>query len=396
MMDPESLKWSEQLPDSIGVGSILAQAGAHMEVGDLEAARLTLAKFLEVDPFNLLAHEALVQIYLLAGDSAMAYKEQTRRAILLAGISGPRADCARAHATLLYGEMPQGWDLYEARLRVPGLIRPERNFTHPCWNGEAFPGKTVLLHYEQGLGDTLMFVRYASRVKALGGRVLLAAQKSLADLVATCPGIDEVIPRGSPVPPFDFHFPLLSLPWLFRTELASIPAEIPYLRVPSQVPNRLALAEQLALGEGCIRVGLAWQGSSDHPRDSERSIPAPTLSPLADLRGVTWYSFQRENSSVAPFPGILPLGPHLNSFSDTAFALSTMDLLISVDTAVAHLAGALGIPTFLLLTNIPDWRWLMDRDDSPWYPTFRLYRQINGGNWDEVVQRLVSDLHGDA
>jgi hypothetical protein len=363
-----------------------------LERGDLDAAKAVLQQILDSDPSDLVAHEILVQLYLLTGNPALAHKEQTRRALQLAGMSGPRADCVWAHATLLYGEMPRGWDLYEARLAAPGLTMPERHFTHPRWDGGPFPGKTLLLHYEQGLGDTLMFVRYAPRVKALGGRVLLAAQQPLADLVATCPGIDEVIPKGGAVPPFDCHFPLLSLPWLFQTDLASIPAEIPYLRVPAHVPNRQGLMEQLALGEGRIRVGLAWKGSGDHPRDGDRSIPPASLAPLAALPGVAWYSFQREEELLDPFPGILPLGHLLSTFSDTAFALDSMDLLITVDTAVGHLAGALGIPTLLLVTNIPDWRWLMDRADSPWYPTLRIYRQPVPGDWNSVVQCLLSDL----
>jgi hypothetical protein len=396
MVDPEHSREPGNAEDPAEVEVLLAFTGRLLEQGDLKAARSLLEKLLNEDPGNLVAHEVLVQVHLLAGSPALAHKEQTRRALFLAGMSGPRADCVWAHATLLYGEMPRGWDLYEARLAAPGLTMPERHFTHPRWDGEPFPGKALLLHYEQGLGDTLMFVRYASRVKALGGRVILAAQGPLADLVATCPGIDEVIPKGGPVPPFDLHFPLLSLPWLFRTDLASIPAEIPYLRVPSHVPNRQGLLDRLAQGEGRIRVGLAWKGSGDHPRDAQRSIPAATLSPLAVLPGVAWYSFQREDDLVDPFPGILPLGHLLSTFSDTALALQAMDLLITVDTAVAHLAGALGIPTLLLVTNIPDWRWLMDRDDSPWYPTFHIYRQQTPGDWPEVIQRLVSDLQGGA
>jgi len=370
----------------------MATAGRLLEQGELGAARSALVQLLEWDPGHLLAHEALLQAYLLMGKPALAHQEQTRRALYLAGTTGPAADCVWAHARLLYGEMPEGWDLYEARLRAPGLTMPQRHFTHPRWDGEPFQGKTLLLHYEQGLGDTLMFVRYASRVKALGGRVLLAAQGPLSDLVATCPGIDEVIAKGSPVPPFDVHFPLPSLPWLFRTELASIPAEIPYLRVPRHVPNRLALTELLAPRSGRLRMGLAWKGSSDHPRDAQRSVPPDCLNPLAQLPGVTWYSFQRESDLADPLPGILPLGHLLSNFSDSAFALEAMDLLITVDTAVAHLAGALGIPTLLMVTNIPDWRWLMDRVDSPWYPTLRLYRQPVPGDWNSVVQNILTDL----
>jgi hypothetical protein len=392
MVDPEQSRRLESLQSSPGVKTPLALAGRLLEQGDLGTARSVLEQALEGDPGNLVAHEALVQVHLMAGDPALAHKEQTRRALFLDGRSGPAADCVWAHATLLYGEMPRGWDLYESRLLAPGLTMPQRHFTHPRWDGTPFPGKTLLLHYEQGLGDTLMFVRYARQVKALGGKVLLAVQKPLADLVATCPGIDEVIPKGGPVPPFDFHFPLPSLPWLFRTDLASIPAEIPYLRVPAQVPNRQALTERLALGEGRLRVGLAWKGSSAHPRDAQRSMPSACLSPLAELPEVTWYSFQREDDLVEPFPGILPLGHLLSTFSDTAFALNAMDLLITVDTAVAHLSGALGVPTLLLVTNIPDWRWLMDRVDSPWYPTLHIYRQPRPGDWDDVIRQVVDDL----
>lgn len=320
----------------------------------------------------------------------------SRRALVLTGISGPRAECAQADASLLNGDLPLGWDQYEARFQVPGLITPERHFTHPRWDGKPFPGKTLLLHYEQGLGDTLMFVRYAPRAKAMGGTVLLAAQAPLADLVATCPGIDEVIPKGTPPPPFDVHMPLLSLPWVFRTDLASIPAEIPYLKVPARVPNRQAITDCLALSEGRIRVGLAWKGSGDHPRDLERSIPPEGLVPLAALPQVAWHSFQREDGLEAPFSGIRSLGPLLSNFSDTACALSAMDLVITVDTAVAHLAGAMGIPVLLLVTFLPDWRWMLERDDSPWYPTMRIYRQATPGDWEGVIRRVVADLEGGA
>lgn len=303
-----------------------------------------------------------------------------------------RAVWDQSFATLVRGQLPLGWDQYEARLKVPGLITPQRAFTHPRWDGRPFPGRTLLLHYEQGLGDTLMFVRYAPMVKALGGTVLLAAQAQLADLVATCEGLDGIVPKGTAPPPFDVHFPLLSLPWLFRTDLVSIPAEVPYLRVPDRVPHREDLDEVLARGEGRIRIGLGWQGSPAHPRDRERSIPAPTLAPLAALPHVAWYSFQREEGLELPFPEVQDLGDLLGDFSDSAHAVAAMDLVITVDTALVHLAGALGVPALLLLTAVPDWRWLLDRADSPWYPTVRLYRQPRPGDWDSVVRRVIADL----
>jgi hypothetical protein len=370
----------------------MIQAKTWIHQGDLASARSALEKVLEGNPGHAAASGMLIEVHLLAGNPGLAHQEEIRQALFVRGITGPNADCYRAHAALLYGDMPKGWDLYESRLLVPGLTMPERHFTHPRWDGKPFPGKTLLLHYEQGLGDTLMFVRFASQVKALGGTVILAAQKSLAELVATCEGIDVVVPRGSPPPPFDLHFPLLSLPWLLRTDLTSIPDEIPYLRVPVQVPNRQRIAGVLAASEGMIRVGLVWQGSPDHPRDSERSIPSASLLPLDALPGVVWYSFQREEVLEVPFPDILPLGHLMSNFSDTAYALSAMDLVITVDTATAHLAGALGVPTLLLVTSVPDWRWMMNRDDSPWYPSLRLYRQPKPGDWDAVVQSVLSDL----
>jgi hypothetical protein len=321
-----------------------------------------------------------------------AQRDTVRRMLLKGRAPDPRAECDRAYATLMNGDMPSGWDQYESRLQVPDLITPKRYFTHPRWNGDPFPGKTLLLHYEQGLGDTLMFVRFAPQVKARGGRVVLAAQAALADLVATCQGIDEVVPKGTPPPPFDFHMPLLSLPWLFRSDLNSIPGDIPYLRTPRLVPSRSEIERLLARTKEPIRVGLAWKGSEFHPRDSERSIPSKTLEPFQGLPGAAWYSFQREEGLELPFAGIQDMGRLLSNFSDTAFALEAMDLLITVDTAVAHLAGALGIPVLLLVTYLPDWRWMKGRDDSPWYPTMRIYRQLTAGDWNAVVQRVMADL----
>ncbi len=318
-------------------------------------------------------------------------------------VPSPATPSARAYLEfeqgfldLLFGRMPQGWEGHEARLRIPGLVGPTRTFTQPAWKGESFAGKTLLLCYEQGLGDTLMFIRYAPLAKALGGQVILEAQPSLAAVAATCPGVDRVIPRGEPLPPFDLHASLLSLPWLFRTDLSTLPAEIPYLDVPTLVPHRQVLSELLALTQGRTRIGLVWAGNPGHKRDGERSISASTLAPLGALPGVTWFSFQLGRTDVPPLPNMISLAPLLGDFSDTAYALSGMDLVITVDTALAHLAGAIGIPTLLLLTFQPDWRWMLDREDSPWYPSLHLYRQPRMGDWDSVIRRLVADLAPEA
>lgn len=368
----------------------LALAECLIKKEDLTGARAQLAKAVELDPGNPSAHQYLGQIFHRLG-LWPEYREEIQR-FLLTDPTSSYVEYELGFLNLLFGNMTQGWQGYEARFKLPGLVGPERHFTEPRWQGEAFPGRTLLLHYEQGFGDTLMFVRFAPQVKALGGRVLLAAQAPLADLVATCQGVDEVIPHGAPLPPFDLQSPLLSLPGVLHTNLASIPAEIPYLDVPDRVPNREQISAMLARTPGAIRIGLVWTGSSLHKNDLVRSLPAAALRPLAGLPGVAWHSFQLGVEDSAPLPGIIPLAPLLSNFSDTAFALRGMDLVITVDTALAHLAGALGMPTFLLVPFSPDWRWLLGREDSPWYPTMRIYRQPEPGDWDGVIRQILDDL----
>jgi hypothetical protein len=218
------------------------------------------------------------------------------------------------------------------------------------------------------------------------------AQKELAGLAGTCPGVDQVLTIDDPIPPFDLLAPLLSLPRIFRTGLASIPCEVPYLDVPPQVPNRQAIAQVLAGSHGRVRVGVSWAGSATHTRDAERSLPPGAFAPLAALTGVAWHSFQLGRDDAPPLPGLVHLGPLLQNFSDTAYALSGMDLVITVDTALTHLAGAMGIPTLVLLAFGPDFRWMLERADSPWYPSLRLYRQPVPGDWDSVFRAVARDL----
>lgn len=374
------------------VDAILEHADALIRQGCTQEARQALHRVLKGSPGNRLAHMLLNHAAVMDGDLGAL-----RRAVELQySLPIPPEIVALnlSYLTLRLGELPLGWDQYEARWRVPGLVKPERKFTQPRWNGEPFPEKTLLLHYEQGLGDTLMFVRYAKQAKALGGRVLLDAQVPLADLVATCPGLDEVILHGAPLPAFDLQLPLLSLPQVFRTDLNSIPADIPYLDIPERVPNRERILRTLAESVGQTRIGLVWAGSPTHKDDLQRSLPPLTLGALRAIPGVAWYSFQIDCVEQSPLPGLVILDPLLRNLSDTAFALSGMDLVITVDTAIAHLAGAMGIPTLLLLPFYPDWRWLLGRTDSPWYPSMRLYRQSIPGDWEGVLGRIVSDLTG--
>lgn len=354
-LDQEIRKVIEQKPNSLDVHKSVT--GTHYNLGRWAEFKAEIERFRKVEPTS---------VYLDFEESLMH---------------------------LLFGNLLLGWARYEARLMVSGELRlKKRAFAQPAWQGEPFVGKTLLLWSEQGLGDTLMFIRYLPLVKALGGRVILETWPALVEVSQTCQGADRVVPMHAPCPSFDLQASLLSLPHILQTDLASIPAEVPYLDVPDAVPNRQALLEHLGLAGDSTRIGLVWAGSPGHVRDFERSVPASSLAPLAALSGVAWFSFQLGRSELPPLPNLISLAPFLKNFSDTAYALSGMDLLITVDTAVAHLAGALGIPTLLLLAFQPDFRWLLGREDSPWYPSLRLYRQTAYGDWESVLRQVVSDL----
>ncbi len=365
-------------------------ARCHWKRGHLDEALAILEPAVGQDSANPMITKFLIDIYIQQGKWPELHREMLRRVSL--DYSGAELAWELSCVNLLFGAMPLGWEQHEARWRYSGFTTPKREFPQPLWQGEPFAGRTLLLHCEQGFGDTLMFVRYASMVKQLGGQVFLLAQPELAELVATCPGVDGVFSDQGSLPPFDVHLPLLSLPHIFRTELASIPASIPYLHVPENVPNRNALCERIARSQGQTRVAISWVGNPAHAGDAQRSIPRDAFLPLQALPNVAWYAFQHGVSEVPPLSGIDSLAPLLHNFSDSAYALSGMDLVITVDTALAHLAGALGIPTLLLVTYIPDWRWLMGRDDSPWYPSLRIYRQTNARNWDTVIRQVLTDL----
>lgn len=365
-------------------------ARCHWKLSQPEQALAVLGPAVEQDPANPVVTRFLIDVYIQQGMWPELHREMLRRAN--ADYSGAELAWELCCVNLLFGAMPLGWDQHEDRWSHPGLTNPRREFPQPLWKGEPLMGKTLLLHCEQGFGDTLMFVRYAPLAKQLGGKVLLLVQPELAELVATCPGVDGVFSEEGWLPPFDVHLPLLSLPHVFQTDLASIPASIPYLDVPDRVPNRSGICECLARSQGRTRIGISWAGNPTHARDTQRSIPLDALLPLQALPEVAWYAFQHGVTEVPPLPGIETLAPLLSDFSDSAYALSGMDLVITVDTALAHLAGALGIPTLLLVSYLPDWRWLMGREDSPWYPTLRIYRQTHAGNWDSVIRQVLTDL----
>ncbi|HXD44031.1 MAG TPA: tetratricopeptide repeat-containing glycosyltransferase family protein [Pseudolabrys sp.] len=295
----------------------------------------------------------------------------------------------RAQVLLLTGDFVRGWAEHE--WRTASNPRLQRRFDRPLWRGDApVAGKTVLLHAEQGLGDTLQFCRYAPMVAARGARVVLEVQRPLIDLVRTLGRSMEVVARGDALPDFDFHCPLLSLPLAFGTDLASIPAGTPYLRAPASATDWEA-----RLGAKRPRIGLVWSGNPGHKRDRDRSIPLYALLPLLDL-DATFVSLQKDvraaDAAVLKQTPVIDVADALTKFSETAAIVSALDLVISVDTSVAHLSGALGKPTWLLLPQAPDWRWLTDRADSPWYPAARLFRQDGARAWGPVVARVRAAL----
>ncbi len=302
----------------------------------------------------------------------------------------------RALLWLLQGDFARGWPEYEWRWKLKTFT--SRRLIRPMWDGAPLAGKTILLHAEQGLGDTIHFVRYAALVKRQGATVIGEVQAPLLKLLAGFAGFDQLVPQKTTLPPFDLHAPLLSLPLLFKTDLTNIPADVPYLQADAKLVERW----HAELGRGrSFKVGIAWKGSSANRADHWRSIPLAQFEPLAKKPGVELVSLQKGPGSeqvreVAGRFAVRDLGDRLDAeagpFMDTAAIMKNLDLVITCDTVLAHLAGALGVPVWIALHAVPDWRWLLDREDSPWYPTARLFRQTRLGEWEEVFQRMARAL----
>jgi tetratricopeptide (TPR) repeat protein len=288
---------------------------------------------------------------------------------------------------LLKGELRDGWAEYESRWKVG--VGDDRKFLQRRWQGEALGGERILLYAEQGLGDTMQFVRYVPVVAKLGGEVVLEVQPALHDLLAGTEGASRVTRRGETLPDFTWQCPLMSLPLALGTELDTIPASVPY--IAADAARVEAWRERLQ--KNTRRIGLAWAGNPGHSRDRLRSISLEQLAPLLNVEGTVFYSLQfgagAEQMKLLP-PGVqlIDLGDELKDFANVAAIVANLDLVISIDSAVAHLAGALGKPVWILLNKGCDWRWFLGREDSPWYPTARLFRQSAPGEWLEVVKRV--------
>jgi tetratricopeptide (TPR) repeat protein len=301
-----------------------------------------------------------------------------------------------AHLRLLLGDFAQGWAEYEWRWQQPDLL--SRVFDQPRWDGSPLSGRTILLYAEQGFGDTIQFARYAQLVKERGATVIVECPRALLQLLARCPGIDQLVAQGDPLPPYDVRTPFLSLPHHFRMRLATIPARVPYL---SADPALVEHWRQRLTALPGFKIGINWQGNPQLRIDRRRSIPLAEFAPLAALPGVQLVSLQHGPASeqltaaAGQWP-VTDLGGRLDEaagpFMDRAAVMKNLDLVVTSDTSIAHLAGALGVPVWVALGRVPDWRWLLEREDSPWYPTMRLFRQECWGEWGPVFRRMAQSV----
>jgi Flp pilus assembly protein TadD len=378
----------EHPPGHNQLGLVLAAEGAYSE------AQACYHRALKIQPRYPEAHSNLGNLYQEQGrlEEALACYE-------LALWLDPESTTTRwnrALSLLQNGDFEHGWQEYEWRWQRKQT--PARSMAKPRWDGLPLEGRTILLYTEQGLGDTFMFVRYATLVKKQGGAVILECPAFLQPLLRSCPGIDQLVPEGTPLPDHDVQAPLMSLPALLHTTLATVPDEVPYLFADAERSERWR--ERLQDIDG-FKVGIVWQGNPHHPLDHYRSIPLGEFARLAAVPGVRLVRLQRGVPSEAlaceriQFP-LTDLGDDVDkeggAFMDTAAIMRNLDLVISVDTATAHLAGALGLPVWLPLCAVGEWRWLTERADTPWYPTMQLFRQSTLGEWRPVFKSMAASL----
>jgi Flp pilus assembly protein TadD len=363
--------------------------------GKVEEAMAACRRALALMPGLPDAHNTLGNLLRLTGRLAEATGCYRRALSLMPDY--PDAHFNLGTALLTMGEFAAGWPEYEWRWKTPQMIATARRFPRPQWRGEAAAGQRLLIHAEQGSGDTLQFCRYAPLAAARGLKVIVEAPAPLVRLLRGLDGIEAVVTAGETLPDFDLHCPMLSLPLALGTTLATVPAATPYLHADAAAAAawHARLAEWPTEGP---RVGLVWAGnpSLDQPAraamDRRRSIPPERLAPLFALPGLRFFSLQKGGSPLPPGAPVTDLMAEMADFADTAALVANLDLVIAVDTSVAHLAGALGRPVWLLDRADPDWRWMLGRGDSPWYPSLRIFRQPSAGDWETVMTDVAKAL----
>jgi tetratricopeptide (TPR) repeat protein len=372
------------------------RSGAHNSLGNIQRARgepeeakASYERALQLDPKNVQAYSNLGSL-LFDQRQLDEARQCFERAISL------KPDFGLGHYNLAIlllarGDLQAGFREFEWRFRS---LRTLPRVPMPYWDGSPLAGRTILLHGEQGFGDTIQFVRYAPLVKKQGATVVLACAPPLLDLLEGVAGVDHLTGEVPGHVTCDCFAPLLSLPRLLSTILETIPVQVPYLQASTE--GRVRWRHDLA-GLSGLRIGICWQGSPAHRNDRNRSVRLERFEPLTRVPGVNLVSLQKGHGieQLAPLADrwhLLDLGSRIKSWTDSAAAVAELDLVITVDTAVAHLAGALGVPTWVALPFSADWRWLLDRDDSPWYPGMRLFRQTKAGDWTSVFERIAEAL----
>jgi tetratricopeptide (TPR) repeat protein len=360
-------------------------------MGRVEEGEKSLRESLKLKPNYTEAHNNLGIVLVPLGRQEEGIKHY-EEAIRLRP-EYPEAHLNRALNWLCNGDFARGWPEYEWRLKVKPF--KHKVIPGPRWDGSPLEGKTLLIAAEQGLGDSIHFIRYATLAKERGAKVIFDCPTPLASLLATCPGIDQVSPKGQKSV-YDTYVSLLSLPGIFGVPPEATPAPVPYLRGD---PERIEHWRKELAGTSGLRVGIAWQGSKIHKGDHLRSVPLTRFAPLAAVPGVSLMSIQKGPGSEqltegsAKDMGVLDFGAKTApEMADVAALMMNLDLVIAVDTSLVHLAGALGRPTWVAIPFAPDWRWLRDREDTPWYPSMRLFRQAARGDWDGVFGRLAAAL----
>jgi tetratricopeptide (TPR) repeat protein len=345
---------------------------------------------LTINPRDVQSHRNTAM--LLARQGKLETAMQHRAQALAIDPSDAATHFENATRLLQLGQFEAGWLEYEWRFHTRGY--EEGNQRRPRWDGSPLFGRTILLRPEQGLGDTIQFVRYAELVKKQAATVLVECPRSLARLLASCSGVDVAVVEGEPRPLYDVQCPLLSLPGIFKTSLENIPSRVPYLAPDAEAVKRWK-AELSGMRK--FKVGIAWQGSPTNVNDRHRSMPLVEFAGIAGIPGIQLYSLQmgagREQLALLDEPStIIDLGERLGDFCETAAIVSNLDLVVTCDSSAAHLAGAIGAPVWVALASSPDWRWLVERNDSPWYPTMRLFRQTSVGDWQSVFHRIERAL----
>ncbi len=414
-------------PANVPTHNVLASI--YLEQGLYEQAVTLYQQSLAADPSNITALNGIGAALQLQGKSSFAAHFYQRALALqpnnidsLVGVSkamldqgnlddalslinralslSPNHAIARYNRALMLiqqGNFHEGFAEYEWRFKTGEF--PPCPFKQPVWDGKPLLGKTLLLHAEQGLGDTLQFIRYAAIATQSGGRVIFTCHRPLIRLLSMLPGIADFIPLGLPLPAFDVYAPLLSLPAILGTTLETVPHSVPYISPPAS-DWQLPIAPPFSNADPhLLKVGIVWSGGNLYKQNYRRSLSLKQFEPVLEVPNIALYSLQKgipqiEIAELGWESRLQDLSDHLSDMADTATAIAQLDLVITVDTSVAHLAGALGKPVWLLLSHVADWRWISDRDDTPWYPTMRLFRQHQPGDWQPLMQRVAGELKG--